>query len=57
MNPCIESNSKVSIAKLIDILKFLFIRMVCNNDKNNKNNLYEEKSLISDLLRKLVQIG
>ena len=55
MNQCIELNSKVSIAKFIDIIKFVFIRMTSNNDKDKEYNIYEEKSLISDLLRELVQ--
>ena len=57
MNQCLEHNSKVSISKFIDILKFIFIRMSSNNEADEINANSEQRTLISDILRELVELG
>ena len=57
MNQCLEYNSKVSVSKFIDILKFIFIRMTSNNETEALNINNEQRTLISDILRELVELG
>ena len=58
MNQCLDSNSRVSISKFEEILKYIFIRMNSNTDKNdNLKEAYTEKTLISDLLREIISLG
>ena len=57
MNQCLEHNNKVSISKFIDILKFIFIRMSSNKDTEEVNVNTEQRTLISDILRELVELG
>ena len=57
MNQCLEHNSKVIISKFIDILKFIFIRMSSNNKADEINANSEQRTLISDILRELVELG
>ena len=56
INQCLDSNSRVSASKFEDVLKFVFIRFTSNNE-NDINIRYNEKTLISDLLRELVDLG
>ena len=52
MNQCLDSNTRVSISKFEEILKYIFIRMNSNMDSNNnENNRYNERTLISDIKR------
>ena len=57
MNQCLEYNSKVSMSNFIDILKFVFIRMTSNNENEALNIKNEQRTLISDILRELVELG
>lgn len=57
MNQCLEHNAKVSVSKFIDILKFIFIRMSSNNETEELNVNSEQSTLISDILRELVELG
>ena len=56
INQCLDSNSRVSASKFEEVLKYIFIRFTSNNE-NEKNIKYTEKTLISDLLRELVELG
>ena len=56
MNKIIEANNKVSISKFEDLLKFIFIRMSSKHRNDNKER-YQEKRLVSDLLRELLEKG
>ena len=45
------------MSKFIDILKFVFIRMTSNNENEALNIKNEQRTLISDILRELVELG
>ena len=57
LNKCINYNTKISFAKFEEVIKFVFIRMEGENDDENQIKDYEEKTLLSDLLRELVGLG
>lgn len=58
MNKCLDSNTRVSISKFEEILKYIFIRMNSLTNKNDNNVVrYAEKILISDLLREIISLG
>ena len=56
LNGIINHNNKVSFAKFEELIKYVFIRMEGSKDINNING-YEEKTLISDILKELIDIG
>ena len=45
------------MSNFIDILKFVFIRMTSNNETEALNINNEQRTLISDILRELVELG
>jgi len=53
---CLEKNTRVSISKFGEIIKFIFIRFTSNNQSDINSNKYEEKYLASDLLRELIKL-
>jgi len=53
----LEKNTRVSISKFEEIIKFIFIRFTSNNKSDINSNKYEEKCLVSDLLRELIELG
>ena len=57
INQCLEKNTRVSISKFEEIIKFIFIRFTSNNESDINSNKYEEKCLVSDLLRELIELG
>ena len=56
LNGIINHNNKVSFSKFEELIKYVFIRMEGSKDINNING-YEEKTLISDILKELIDIG
>ena len=56
INPCLNNNTKVSVSKFEEIIKFIFIRFTPNNESENTNK-YVEKYLVTSLLRELVELG
>ena len=56
INPCLNNNTKVSVSKFEEIIKFIFIRFTSNNESENTNK-YVEKCLVTNLLRELVELG
>ena len=56
INQCLDNNTKVSISKFEEILKFIFIRFTSNHESEN-NSKYVEKCLVTSLLRELVELG
>ena len=57
INSCLSNNSKTSFTKFEEIIKFIFIRMEGEMEDENKNKGYEEKTLVSDILRELINLG
>lgn len=57
INQYINSNTRINIIKFEEVLKFIFIRMESNNDSTNKKERMVEKTLISDILRGLIDAG
>ena len=57
INQCLEKNTRVSISKFEEIIKFIFIRFTSNNESDINSNKYEEKCLVSDLLMELIELG
>ena len=56
INQCLDKNTKVSISKFEEILKFIFIRFTSNHESEN-NSKYVEKCLVTSLIRELVELG
>ena len=56
LNQCLDNNTKVSISKFEEMLKFIFIRFTSNNESENVNK-YIEKCLVTTLLRELIEEG
>ena len=56
INQCLDNNTKVSISKFEEMLKFIFIRFTSNNKSENVNK-YIEKCLVTTLLRELIEEG
>ena len=48
---------KVRFTKFEEVIKFIFMRMEGEFEDQNKNKGYDEKSLISDILRELIEFG
>ena len=58
INQCLDSNTKASVSKFEEILKYIFIRMNSYSEINDSNKeRYSEKTLISDFLRELISNG
>ena len=57
MNQSLEHYTKVSIWKFIDIWKFIFIRNSISYQPDEVNVNNKQRSLISDILRELVELG
>ena len=56
INQCLNFNNKVSFKKFDEILKYVFIMM--DVAKNNTNiSGYTEKTLVSDILKELINLG
>ena len=56
INQFLDNNTKFSISKFEEIIKFIFIRFTPNNESENTNK-YVEKCLVTSLLRELVELG
>ena len=52
----INHNNKVSYTKFEDILKYVFIRLEGTRANNNIKG-YKEKTLISEILKELIELG
>ena len=57
INQCLEKNTRVSISKFEEIIKFIIIRFTSNNESDINSNKYEEKCFDLDLLRELIEFG
>ena len=56
INQCLNFNNKVSFKKFEEILKYVFIKMdVARNNTNISG--YSEITLVSDILRELINLG
>ena len=56
INQCLNFNNKVSFKNFEEIIKYVFIKM--EGAKNNTNSRgYTEKTLVSDILRELINFG
>ena len=56
LNEIINHNNKVSFVKFEELLKYVFIRIECVKEKN-KTEGYKEKTLISNILNELINLG
>lgn len=58
MNKYLDQNTRASISKFEEILKYILILMNSLTNKNDNNvERYAEKTLISDLLREIISLG
>jgi len=56
LNECLNNNNKVSFQKFEEIIKYIFVKMDLAKEKVNTSG-YSEKTLVSDILRELINLG